>query len=369
MARRLFIDTEAGRFVDGVNSNIPAALDNLFENDSADYELYFLRRDPTGAFLYEAQDFSAKSVKLHIAPAPPSTATAYVAQNTWTNLPSTVSATVTRAVTGGSVSNEQQRLTFSPDAQNGTFSLSIPSRTITVSAVAAGLFTASDNHGLAVLEPFTITGLTTPTGGLSNGQTLFTSTIVNPTQFRAAATRTTTPTNSFAASSGGTASTITASTRLVAARASGAEVQAALEALPSVGAGNVVVLASPGREYRIGYQGEKGQVPIPVATVAAALTPLFGKTATLNFATAELANAISASASLGATLEVEVTESGSVDTVLQVPVTLRNDIITGASPLPVSTTTATFFTLLSPDNSVFAVSVDDDGILTTEKIS
>jgi hypothetical protein len=368
MARRLFIDTEAGRFVDGVNSNIPAALDNLFENDSASYELYFLRRDPTGAFLYEAQDFSAKSVKLHIAPAPPSTATAFVAQNTWTNLPSTVSATVTRTITGGTVSNEQQRLTFSPEAQSGTFSLTIPARTITVSAVAGGLFTTSDNHGLAALEPFTITGLSAPTGGLSNGQTLFAAAIVNPTQFRAAPTATTTPVNTYAAS-GGTASTITASTRLVAGRATGAEVQAALEALPSVGAGNVVVLASPGREYRIGYQGAKGQVPISVAAVAAALTPLFGKTAPLNFATTELANAISASASLAATLEVEVTESGSVDTVLQVPVTLRNDIITGASPLPVSTTTATFFTLLSPDNSVFAVSVDDNGILTTEKIS
>jgi hypothetical protein len=369
MARRLFIDTESGRFVDGVNSNIPAALDNLFENDSADYELYFLRRDPTGAFLYEAQDFSAKSVKLHIAPAPPSTATAFVVQNTWANLPSTVSATVTRSVTGGAISNEQQNLVFAPEAQGGTFSLTIPARAITVSAVTAGLFTASESHGLAALEPFTITGLTAPTGGLSNGQTLFAAVLVNPTQFRAAITATTVAVNTFAASSGGEASTITASTRLLAGRSTGAEVQAALEALPSVGTGNVIVLGVPGQEYRIGYQGAKGQVQIPVATVAALLTPLYGKAAKLNFGTTELANAISAAASLDATLEVEVTENGSVDTVMQVPVTLRNDIIDGASPLPASTTTATFFTLLSPDNSVFAVSVDDDGILTTEKIS
>jgi hypothetical protein len=367
MARRLFIDTEAGRFVEGVNSNIPAALDNLFENDSADYELYFLRRDPTGAFAYEAQDFSDRSVKLHIAAAPPSTATAFVAQNTWTNLPSTVSATVARTVTGGSISNEQQRLTFSPDAQSGTFSLTIPSRTITVSAVAAGLFTTSDNHGLAVLEPFTITGLSAPTGGLSNGQTLFASEIVNPTQFRATRDRRTTSVLTFAAGSGGTASTIAASTRLVTARATGAEVQSALEALPSVGAGNVIVLAVPGREYRIGYQGEKGQVELPIATVAAALTPLFGKTAKLNFGTVELANAISASATLDATLEVEVAEGTSVDTVLQVPVTLRNDIIDTASPLPSSTPTATSFLLASPDNSTWQVSIDNDGILTATK--
>jgi hypothetical protein len=368
MARRLFIDVDAGRFVEGVNSSIPAALDNLFENDSASYELYFLRRDPTGAFLFEAQDFSGKSVKLHIAPPPPSTATAYVAQNTWTNLPSTVTATVTRSITGGTVANEQQRLTFTPEAQSGTFSLTIPARTITLDNVTEGLWTTSGGHGLTPLEPFTVTGMTAPTGGLSNGQSLFVSTVVNASQFRANTARLLTPVNTYAAT-GGTVTTVTASTRLISARATGAEVQSALETLPSVGVGNVVVLAAPAREYRIGYQGDKGQVELPVATVAAALTPLFGKTATLNFATNELAAAISGAASLEAALEVELTEGGAVDTVLQVPITLRNDIIDGVSPIPVSTTTATFFTLLSPDTSVFAISVDDNGILTTEKIS
>jgi hypothetical protein len=369
MARRLYLDTDAGRFVEGVNSNIPAALDNLFENDAASYELYFLQGDPTGAFLYEARDFGTKSVKLHIGPNPPSTATAYVVQNTWTNLASTVSTSVTRTTTGGVAANEQQKVAFSPDAQSGTFSLTFPSRTITLSSVTAGLFTTSGTHGLAALEPFTTTGHGTPTGGLSNGQTLFVAAVVNSTQFRAAATAITTPVSTYAATTAGTVTTLTASTGLISARASGADVQAALEAVPSIGGGNVLAAAVPGREYRLGFQNAKGQVELPLLTAAASLTPLYGKTATLNFSTTQLANAISGSASLEATLEVEVTDGGIVETFAQVPVTLRNDIITGASPLPVSTTTATFFTLLSPNNSVWAVSVDNSGILTIEDIT
>jgi hypothetical protein len=369
MARRLYLDTDTGRFVEGVNSNIPAALDNLFENDAASYELYFLQRDPSGAFLYEARDFGSKSVKLHIGPNPPSTATAYVVQNSWSDLSSTVSATVTRTTTGGTTANEQQKLAFSPDAQSGTFSLTLPARTMSLTSVTAGLFTTSGTHGLTALEPFTTTGFSGLTGGLSNGQTLYVASVVNSTQFRAAEAATTAPVNTYAATTAGTISTLTASTGLISASGNSASVQQSLEAVPSIGAGNVLVVAIPGREYRIGFQAAKGQVALPLLTTVAALAPLYGKTATINFATTQLANAISGSASLEATLEVEVTDGGTVETVAQVPVTLRNDIITGASPLPVSTTTATFFRLVSPDNTVWSISVDNNGILTTEDIS
>jgi hypothetical protein len=369
MARRLYLDTDAGRFVEGINSSIPAALDNLFENDAASYELYFLQRDPAGAFIYEARDFGGKSVKLHIGPNPPSTATAYVVQNTWTNLSSSVSATMARTTTGGASANEQQKLSFSPDAQSGTFALTVPARTITLASVTAGLFTSSGNHGLAVLEPFTTSGMSGVTGGLVSGGIYHVASLVNSTQFRAAVTATTTPVNTFGATTAGTISTLTASTGLVSARASASALQSSLEAVASVGTGNVLVVTIPGREYRIGFQAAKGQVELPLLSVTAALVPLYGKTATLNFSTVQLAAAISGSASIEATLEVEATEGGIVETVAQVPVTLRNDVITSGSPLPVSTTTATFFTLLSPNNTVWSVSVDDDGILTIEDIS
>jgi hypothetical protein len=367
MARRLFLDTDSSRFVEGVNSSVPASLDNLFENDSAVYELYFFQRDPTGAFLYEAQDFGAASVKFAIGPNPPSTSTAYVVQNTWTNLSSTVTAAVSRTVTGGVSANEQQKVTLTPEAQSGTFTLTIPSRTITLTSVTAGLFTTSGSHGIATLEPFTITGLGTPTGGLANGATLYAANVVNTTQFRAAATAITTPSSTFAADSVGSITTLTASTGLISARSSAAEVQSLLEAAPSIGPNNVSVVAIPGREYRIGFQAAKGQVSLPLMTANSSLVPLYGKTATLNFATASLFNAISASASIGATLEVEVTESGSVQTVAQLPVTLRNDIISSTITAPPITAGSTSFNLLSADNSIWTVSIDNDGVLTATK--
>lgn len=366
MARRLYLDTENARLVQGLNSTIPVALDNLFQNDAATYELYFLRPDPTGAFVYEAQNFSSKSIKLHIAPPPPSTATAYVAQNTWTDLSATVTASVTRTITGGTTANEQQKITFVPDAQSGTFSLTIPSRTVTISDVTGGTFTTSGSHGLAIFEPFTITGLSSPTGGLTNGRSLFVASVLNAGQFTATPTANGIGVTAFAASSG-TLSTLTASTRLLSARSSAAEVQSALEALPSVAAGNVLVLGIPGSEYRIGYQAAKGQALLPVATVAASLTPVFGKTATINFATAELAAAISASASIEAALEIEVTEGATVETLLQTGVTIRNDIITTAGALPSAVSPAPSFLLTSPDASTWQITIDNDGSLTATK--
>jgi hypothetical protein len=369
MARKLYIDTESGRFVEGLESTIPADLNAFFQGDSASYELYFVRRATSGT--YEPQDLSAASVKLHIGPPPPSTATAYVAQNSWSNLPTTVSATATRVVTGGPSANEQQVIALSPEAHLGTFALTFPARTIALTgSVAAGVFTSSGSHGLTLNEPFSITGFEGASGGLSSGQSLFVSQIINATQFTASITRGFRPgVTAFTAITAGSVVTVTASTRLIAARATAAQAQAAIEAVPSVGIGNTTINGLPGKEYRLGYQGDKGQVALPVPTIASALTPIYGKSATLNFNTNELNTAISGSATLDAVLEVEITQSGNVETVAQIPIMLRNDIITGTSPLPVSTTTAAFFNLLSPNNTVWAVSVDDNGVLTTENIT
>jgi hypothetical protein len=370
MARKLYIDTDAGRLVSGLNSSIPPDLNTLFEGDAVDYELYFVKRDPLGVNAYEPQNLSAASVSLHIGEPRPSTATAFVAQNTWTDLPATVTATVTRTVTGGVGLNEQQAVAFSPEVYSGTFSLTFPSRTVALTGtITSGLFTAVSAHGLALSEPFLTSGISGAAGGLTNGQTLFVSQVLNATQFSAATAPNRSAATSFSASSPGSALTITATSRLIDARGTAQACQSALETVASVGAGNVTVVAAPGRQYRISYENEKSQVALPLPTIADALTPIYGKTALVNFNTTTLVNALSASATIDAVLEVETTESGAVETVLQVPVLLRNDIISGTSPLPPPTTTAPFFYLASPDASVFAVSVDNSGVLTTEKIS
>lgn len=368
MARRLYVDISTNRFVQGVDNGTTGSLGSLFQNDTLDVELYFLQPNATGETVYEPLDWSAKSVKMHIGQAPPSTATAYVAADSWTNLGSTVAATVTRTVTGATNANEVQKIEFSPEAFDGTFAITIPNRTLTLTSISAGVFTTSGNHGLTLFEPFVITGTTTPSG-FSNGSGLFVAQLVSSNQFYAATTQTTSAVTAFSAAAAGSIYTLTATTRLLPARATALDVEQALDALPSVGTDNVSVFAVSGKEYRLGFSGSKGQVELPLATVAASLTPIYGKTSSLSLATQELGNAISASSSLGAVVEIEVLENSISETVLQQPVTIFNDIITSVTAAPVPTISpASSFNLTSPDASVWNVTIDNSGVLTVQKI-
>lgn len=361
MARKLYIDTDSGRFVTGIDATYEAAF-NGFEGDNVDYDLYFLTPS-SGATAYEPLDYSSKSVKLHIGPQPPATATPYVVATAWTNLATTVGASVTRIATGGIATNEQQLLQFTPEAFAGSFSLTFPSQLLTISSVSAGLFTTSGSCGLVEGQQFVASGFGSPTG-FSNGDSLFVAQLISATQFFANTTATSTAITSYVATAGA-AYTITGVTTPLDARATPATVQSALEVLPSISVGNILVTGTKGQQHKITFSGPKSQVALPLMTVAASLTPVYGKTATLNFNTTELVNAISASASIDATMEVEVTDGSKIDTVAQATVTLTNDIIPVSGSVPVPASPATYFYLQSPDNTVFSVTVDNNGILTT----
>jgi hypothetical protein len=227
------------------------------------------------------------------------------------------------------------------------------------------LFTTTVNHGLTVLEPFTLTGFSTPTGFV-NGQTLFAAAILSNKTFTANGTATTTAVTAFSATGTGTLTTLAESTPLIDVRATGSQVRSTVEELASVGAGNVSVVAVPGSSYRLAFTGLKSSVQLAQATITAtSIVPVYGKSATLDFATVTLANAISGSATLSAVLEVESTEGAVVETLCQSPVTLINDIIEAGSVTPVTGTSV--FTLLSPDSSTWEISIDDSGALTAEK--
>ena len=325
MARQLYIDTDSGRFVEGVNSSLTIAVENLFNGDNVPYELYFLKASTTGNAIYDPVDNSAASVKFAIGPNPPSAASAYASQNTWTNISSVVTGTIARTITGSSSTNEQQTLTFAPDAFDGTFSISIPSRTVALSSISAGVFTSSGNHGLALFEPFAVTGATTPSG-FTNGQTLYVSTIGSAQTFYANSVITSS-TIAYGAASAGSIYTITASSSAVPARASVELVQSYVEAVTSVGSGNVNVTGSVAKLYRMSFQNAKQQTQLGLATVAGTLTPVYGKTATISFGTTALLNAISASATIDGTVEVQITNGTEITTVLQKPVVLNKDII------------------------------------------
>lgn len=362
MARKLYVNVDESRLVGGINSGLPPVLDNLVEADNVDYEIYFVTAS-SGDTLYEPLDYSSASVKFAVGPNPPSTATAYAVQNTWTNLSSTVTATLSRSITGTAAVNEQQKLTLAPEAFDGTFALTFPSQALTFTSVTGGIFTTSGNHGLSVSQGFVVTGFGTPTG-FSNGNTLFVAQIVASNSFFANSIVTSTVITSYTATTAGTGYTITASTAALAARSTTSQVQEALQSLTQIGAGNVDVSGTAGKEYRFSFKNNKGQSALPLMTVAHALTPIYGKSANVNFNTMPLANAISASSSIEGTMEIEVTVGGSVETVLQVPVTMRNDLITQGSPTALSPFS---FTLFSPDNSQWQVTIDNDGLLQAAK--
>jgi hypothetical protein len=368
MARKIYVDVDTGQLVSGVNDTTAPEL-LAFEGDNRDFELYFLSYQPGGENYYEVLDYDARSVRLHIGPQPPSAATPYVATTAgaWSNLSATITASIARAVTGSTLANEQQVLTITPDAIGGTFAISYPSQALTFASVTAGVFTTSGSHGLNFGQAFVVTAFGAPTGGLSNGNTYFVAQVVGKNQFFANTTATATAITSYAATTAGTGYTITATSTAIDGTASVAVVQAALESMPSIGTGNLRVTGSPGKNYRFTFINEKGQAALPLMTVAQALTPIYGKTATLNFNTVELLNAISASASIEATLEIETTFSGKTETVAQALVTINNDIIAPTSGLPTAATPQSGFNLLAPDNSIWSVTIDNDGSLTATK--
>jgi hypothetical protein len=368
MARRLFVDVDTGQLVSGVNDTTAPDLFG-FEGDNRDYELYFLSAQTGGENYYEVLNYNDRDVRLHIGANPPSTLTAYVAATAgaWSNLPATITASMSRAVTGGAAANEQQTLTLEPEAIGGTFSLTYPSQSLTLTTITRGVFTTSGSHGLNFGQAFVITGVGTPTGGLTSGNTYFVAQIVGKTQFFANTTATSTAITSYGATTAGTGYTLTATTTAIDASASVAQVQTILEGLSTIGTGNIRVTGTSGRSYRFTFVNDKGQVALPLMTVTQALTPFYGKTATLNFNTNELFNAISASASIEATLEIETSFSGKTETIAQTLVTLRNDIIAATGGLPSLPLTASSFNLLAPDASTWTISIDNSGILTATK--
>jgi len=328
MARKLFVDTDIGRFVQGTNSSVPDDLDNLFSGDNVPYELYFLQTNAKGDSVYTTVDNSALAVKLAIGPNPPSSASAYVSQNTWADGSTAVSATITKTITGGVLLNEQQTLAFSTNVSDGTYSLTFPNRSVVLTSITRGLFTTSGSHGLAILEPFVCVGNTAATG-FDNGDTLYVTRLKAPNSFYASSS----PTGSsgtyqsFSALTAGSIYTVTATSTAIPVRSNPETVKSILEKVPSIGGNNINVSGTLGKTYTMLYQGAKQQFAFPLATVTGSLVPLYFKTASLNFATTALTNAISASATIDATIEVQLTNGTEVTTVIQRPVTIYKDII------------------------------------------
>jgi len=296
-----------------------------------------------------------QEIQLRLTPA--------VYQDSWTNLGTTVTATIATTVTGNDSTNEVQRLTFSREPFAGTYRLTMPGKNLAntpglLSGVTDGVFTAISNHGLILNQPIqsdfsgTITGLT-------DDQIYFVKTIPQPTQFTVAATAGGTL---ITASTTGAIDwlTISRQTAPISATASAADIQAALQALDSIGAGGIIVTGIPGEYFDLTFSGAKGYADqssdaTPI-TISHNLTAKPGKTASVNFATFALRDLLGNSAAVDLDLELELTESGTRQTVILQACSVEEELIDADSfspvpqfNLPINTVATTSYTLAQSD--------------------
>jgi hypothetical protein len=298
-----------------------------------------------------------QEIQLRLTPA--------VYQDSWADLSTTVTATIETTVTGGATANEVQRLSFSQEPFAGNYRLTMPGMpvanySINVSAVTSGIFALSAityNHGLALNQPIRIEFEGTVTG-LTSEQTYFVRTIPQPYQFTVAATAGGSTITASAVTSFDVF-TITRQTAPISAQASAADVQAALEALDSIGAGGVIVTGIPGEYYDITFSGPKGYVgwsnDSPL-TVQNSTTAKPGKTADVNFATFALRDLIGNQPSVDLDLEIEITESSARSTVVLGGCSVSEELIDADSFSPVPqfavgiNSIATSYTLQTSDS-------------------
>lgn len=283
-----------------------------------------------------------------------------VFQPTWTNLSTTVTATIATTVTGSGVQNEIQRLTFSQEPFAGTFRLTFPDIALTSnSTVTAGVFFTSVTHGLALNQPITITGFDTTITGFTRGSTLFINSIPSVTSFLVATTAggtTITTASATAATTAGSISTFLRQTDPLPASAVAADIATALQAFDSIGAGGVSVAGIDGEFADITFSGGKGFCDQPQITIQSGLTAKPGKTADVNFATFALRDLVGSSNAVDLDLEIELTDSGTRQTVILSGCAVSEELIdaNAFSPvpqfqLPINSVATTAYTLALSD--------------------
>jgi hypothetical protein len=283
-----------------------------------------------------------------------------VFQPTWTNLSTTVTATIATTVTGSGLQNEIQRLTFSQKPFAGTFRLTFPDIALTSSTtVTAGTFITTVTHGLALNQPITITGFDTTITGFTRGATVFVNSIPSVTSFLIATTAggtTITTASATAATTAGSIATFLRQSDPLPASAVAADIATALQAFDSIGAGGVSVAGIDGEFADITFSGGKGFCDQPQITIQSGLTAKPGKTADVNFSTFALRDLVGSSNAVDLDLEIELTDSGTRQTVILSGCSVSEELIdaNAFSPvpqfsLPINSVAVTAYTLALSD--------------------
>jgi hypothetical protein len=360
-ARKFYLDTQARAFVNSPSSTIGAGDAAFFDEDVEAIELYFL--EPTGNPIrpYDYLDYSANTVKFAVG-----TTTPAALQSSWTAITSSVTTAITSLVTGGSGSNEQQRITLSPQPVSGGFALQLPSRNVTVSSVSANIFTAAD-HGLYSGQSVGLTAFSLTASAVANGSSYFVIRNSKDTFSLADTASSTTALTASTTSGGGTVTLPALTTGQLAYNAAPSQVEDALIAagLTVNGAPQILVTGTPGKEYILTYaNGSASRDYANAAVVGSTLTGPLGLQANVNFATNEIA-ALVAAGTTTAKLEIEVSGGGKRQT-YQTSCTLSADIVSSTSPTPVPSGSSGF-NMIAGNGDVYTITIDNDGILTAAK--
>ena len=266
-----------------------------------------------------------QELQIRLAPA--------VYQPTWTDLGTALTVSVATTLTGSTLQNEVQRISFSRPPYQGSFRITVPTYNVDIaSTVTDGVFITSSNHGLTLSQPIVLTGFTALTG-YTTGTQYFVRSIPQTTQFllgvTAGATAITTGTGTV--TTGSVATTVLRQTDPLDATTTASELQTALQALDSVGVGNVTVSGIQGSYYDVTFGGNKGFSDLPTLQVQSGLIAVPGKTASVNFSTFGVRDYLANETSATADLEIELTESGERNTIILQSCTLTEELITQAS--------------------------------------
>ena len=266
-----------------------------------------------------------QELQLRLAPA--------VYQPTWTDLGTALTVSVATTLTGSTLQNEVQRISFSRPPYQGSYRVTVPTYNVDISStVTDGVFITATNHGLTLAQPVVLTGFTALTG-YTAGTQYFVRSIPQTTQFllgvTAGAVAITTGTGTV--TTGSVATTVLRQTDPLDASTTASGLQSALQALDSIGAGNATVSGIQGSYYDVTFGGSKGFADLPTLQVQSGLSATAGKTASVNFSTFGVRDYLLNATSATADLEIELTESGERNTIILQSCTLTEELITQAS--------------------------------------
>jgi hypothetical protein len=287
----------------------------------------FARLIPTTSALIDerlagnATTAEIQELQLRLAPA--------VYQPTWTDLGTALTVSVATTLTGSTLQNEVQRISFSRPPYQGSYRVTVPTYNVDISStVTAGVFITATNHGLSLSQPVVLTGFTALTG-YTAGIQYFVRSIPQTTEFllgvTAGATAITTGTGTV--TTGSVATTILRQTDPLDATTTASALQIALQSLDSIGANNLTVSGIQGSYFDVTFGGDKGFSDLPTLQVQSGLSATPGKTAAVDFNTFGVRDLLLNATSVTTEIEVELTTAGERSTIILQSCTLTEELI------------------------------------------